>query len=289
MKRSKGTVLGVLGLVSAAWLSSCSSQPSAPKFGSPEWYWSGARDQFAAGDFAKAQEHLEKLLATSSPLKERAAVWHLVLLAGMAEGYRDLAEAYSDGEKASKDQGREFHRIVIDMQRSLRQYTIGLAEDAGRFNKEMGSAPQVAMDFTFPNGTATEVATLERVRKGIFPAEADRLSAQRQALARQMVLSTTAMAGAGKDSAKATEMFKTQPVQVPRATFFMVLAQNLLDGSAIFDRKKLNDPDKKKILLQLAADCLKSAGEGGDAATQKQAKDVRAKIEKEQKAVDKKG
>ena len=289
MTRGKGTVLVVFCLASAAWLGSCSSQSTAPKFGSPEWYWAAAREQFAAGDFAKTQEHLEKLLATSSPFKERAAVFHLVLLAGMAEGYRDLAEAYSDGEKASKDQGREFHRIVADMQRSSRQYTIGLAEDAGRFSKEMGSAPQFAMDFTFPNGTVTEVATLERVRKGIFPAEADRLSAQRQALAREMVLTTAAMAGAGKDPAKATEMFKTQPVQVPRATFLMALAQNLLEESAIFDRKKLNDPDKKKIMLQLAADCLKAAGEGGDAATQKQAKDVRAKIEKEQKAVDKKG
>jgi hypothetical protein len=289
MQRRKGAGLVVFCLASAAWLSSCSSQTASSRMGTPEWYWSAARDQFAAGDFVKTQEHLEKLLDTSNPFKERAAVWHLVLLAGMADGYRDLAEAYSDGENASKKQGMEFHRIVIDMQRSSRQYTIGLAEDAGRFNKEMGSAPQFAMDFTFPNGTATEVATLERVRKGIFPAEADRLSAQRQAVAREMVLTTAVMAGAGKDPAKAIEMFKTQPVQVPRATFLMELAQNLLEESAIFDRKKLNDPDKKKIMLQLASDCLKSAAEGGDAATQKQAKDVRAKIEKEQKAVDKKG
>ena len=289
MKRRKGAVLVVFCLASAAWLGSCSSQTAGPKFGTPEWYWSGARDQFAAGDFAKAQEHLEKLLATSNPFRERAAVFHLVLLAGMAEGYRDLAEAYSDGEKASKNQSMDFHRVVTDMQRFSRQYTIGLAEDAGRFSKEMGSAPQFAMDFTFPSGTATEVATLERVRKGIFPAEADRLSAQRQAVARQVVLATAAFAGAGNDPAKAAEMFKTQPVQVPRATFLMGLAENLLEESSLFDRKKLNDPDKKKIMLQLAADCLKSATEGGDAATQKQAKDVRAKIEKEQKAVDKKG
>ena len=289
MKRSKGTVLGVLGLVSAAWLSSCSSQTASSRMGTPDWYWSAAREQFAAGDFVKTQEHLEKLLDTSNPFKERAAVWHLVLLAGMAEGYRDLAEAYSDGENASKKQGMEFHRIVTDMLRSSRQYTIGLAEDAGRFNKEVGSAPQFAMDFTFPNGTATESPTLERVRKGLFPLEAERLSAQRQGVARQMVLTTALMAGAGKDPAKAIEMFKTPPVQVPRATFLMALAQNLLEESAIFDRKKLNDSDKKKIMLQLAADCLKSAGEGGDAATQKQAKDVRARIEREQKAVDKKG
>jgi hypothetical protein len=289
MTRLKGAVLGAFCLGSAALFSSCSSTPAGPKFGTPEWYWSGARDQFAAGDFAKAQEHLEKLLATNNPFKERAAVWHLVVLGGMAEGYRDLSEAYTDGEKASKDQGREFRRVAVDMQRSLRQYTIGLAEDAGRFSKEMSSAPQFAMDFMFPNGTAAEVATLERVRKGIFPAEPDRLSAQRQALARGMVLTTAAMAGAGKDPGKAAEMFKAPPVQVPRAIFLMALAQNLLEESAIFDRKKLNDPDKNKVMLQLAAGCLKSAADGGDAATQKQAKDVQAKIEKEQKAVDKKG
>jgi hypothetical protein len=255
--------------------------------GSPEWYWSAAKEQFSAGDYMKTQEHLEKLMATSNEFKDRAATWHLVLLAGMASGFRDLAEAYGTGAGAAKAQASDFRRTASEMQRYARQYSIGLAEEAGRFSKQTAGAQQFSLDFTFPSGTPTEPAALERVKQGMFPQEADLASIQRQMVARGVLLKTAAMAGAAGDPAKAGDMFKTLPVQVPRAAFLLGLGESLVEESAIFDRKKLNEPDKKRFMLQLAADCLKPGTEGGDAAGQKKAKDLIARIEKEQKALPK--
>jgi hypothetical protein len=176
-------------------------------------------------------------------------------------------------------------RTVGEMQRYSRQYSIGLAEEAVRFTKDMAAAEQFTLDFAFPSGAVNEPILLERVRKGLIPGEAEMASTQRQMLARGILRQTAAMVGASGDPAKAAEVFKTPPVQVPRATFLLALAESLVEESSIFDQKKMNEPDKKKIMLQLAADCLKPATEFGDAAIQKKAKALQARIEKEQKAL----
>ena len=69
--------------------------------------------------------------------------------------------------------------------------------------------------------------------------------------------------------------------------FLCGLAEGLLEQTKVFDRKKLNEPDKKKILLQMASDCLKPAAEGDDAALKKKAKALQDKIAKEQKTLGK--
>jgi len=66
-------------------------------------------------------------------------------------------------------------------------------------------------------------------------------------------------------------MFKTSPVEAPRHVFLLGLADTLIEQSTLFDRRRLNEPDKKKILLDLAADCLKPAVEASDDASKKRA------------------
>jgi hypothetical protein len=274
----------VLCLAIAAVFVSCSSGPAPPKPGTHEWYWNAAVEQFTRGDLAKSQEHLEKLMATDNPYKKRAATWHLVVLAGLAEGHKELAEAYDAGAIMSKTQGADFRRLVQELRRAARMYSLGLAQEVERLQKDTAEAAQFTLEFPFPRGSATEVITLDRVRKGMLPQESERGTAEQRTLERAVLLETAAVVGAGQDTAKAAELFKQQPVAVPRAVFLLGLATSLFEQSALFDRKKMNEPDKKKILLEMAASCLKSAGEG-DAAWKKKAKELQAKIEKERKAL----
>ncbi|MBI3666100.1 MAG: hypothetical protein HY236_07725 [Acidobacteria bacterium] len=269
------------------WLVSCSFGPAPPKMGTPEWYWAAANEQFNKGDLVKTQEHLEKIMASDNPFKHRATTWHLVVLAGMAHGYKALAEAYDAGEKQSQTQAVEFRRVVNDMQRLSRQYSMGLAQGVDRLQKESVAAQQLTLEFPFPHGNQVESVTLDRARKGIFPSEAERESAERWTVARGVMQETASAVGAGTDTAKAAEMFKTQPVEVPRAVFLLGVGDSLYEQSAIFDRRKLNEPDKKKLLLEMASDCLKPAAESDDQNLKKKAKDLQAKIEKDQKALPK--
>ena len=268
-------------------LCSCSSGPAPPKMGTPEWYWSAANEQFAKGDLAKTQEHLGKIMAGENPFKRRAGPWHLVVLAGMAHGYKELAEAYDTGGKQSKTQAAEFRRVVNDMNRLSRLYSMGLAEEVNRLGKESGDAQQFALEFSFPRGSTVESVTVDRVRKAIFPPEAERAMAERWTVARAVMLEAASVVGAGTDTAKAGEMFKTLPVQVPRAVFLLGIGASLFEQSAIFDRRRLNEPDKKRLFLQMASDCLKPAAESDDQNLKTKAKELLAKIEKDQKALPK--
>jgi hypothetical protein len=54
------------------------------------------------------------------------------------------------------------------------------------------------------------------------------------------------------------------PVKVPRPVFMYGVAEGLLEESQVFDRKHANDPEKLKIVPQLASDCLKPAQQSDD-------------------------
>lgn len=268
--------LAVLSLIS------CQSGPPPARMGTAAWFWGAAKEQYAAGDFVKTQEHLEKIMDGESEYKARAATWHLVLLAGMARGYRELSDAYETGAPGAKAATGEFRRTVNDQRRVSRQYTIGLAEEVGRFLKEQATAEKITLEFAFPAGSPVEPPTLLNIRKGLLPQESDRASAHRQSIARGLVLQAAEVVG--EDAAKAQELYKTQPVEVPRAVFFHGLANSIVDQSALFDRKRLQEPDKKKILLELAGNCAKiAAGAAADDAWKKKIKELQAKIEKETK------
>ncbi len=288
MRTQQAVVAGVPCLAVILWLGSCSTgrAPTA-RMGTPAWFWGAAKEQFAAGDFVKTQEHLEKIMVSESPLKARATTWHLVVLGGMAAGLKDLAEAYEDGSMVAKTGSGEFRRVSNDMYRLSKQYSIGLAQEVDRIRKDMAGVEQFTLEFSFPIGSAAEIGTLARVRQGMMPQESERASAQRQSLARGIVMETSAVVGVGDDSAKAAESFKTPPVQVPRAVFLLGVAETLYEQSKIFDRRKLNEPDKRKILLEQAVECLKPAADTGDAGQKKKAKELLGKIEKEQKTLPK--
>ncbi len=279
---------GILVLICCVlFFSSCGpTGPAPPKMGTPEWYLTAAREQFGTGDLVKTQEHLEKVMA-SDKYRARAAGWYLVMLEGMASGHKDLAEAYDEGSTQTKTQSAEFRRTVNDARRYSKQYCILLAQELGRFQKESAASNEVSLEFQFPLGSVAEDASLGRIRKGILPPDSERAAAQRATVARGVLLATAEAVGAGEDTAKASEIFKTQPVKVPRPVFLLGLGESLVEESKVFDRKRLNEPDMKKRLLEMASECGKPAAESDDAALKKRAKALADKIAKEQKGLPK--
>jgi hypothetical protein len=267
-------------------LSACSSgKPVPARMGTPEWYWNMANDRFAAGDLAKTQESLEKVVLSNSPLKPKAASWYLVLLAGMALGDKELAAAYEEGSKLTKTQAAEFRRFQNDARRLSKQFALALAEQLEQFQKETAGASEISLDFSYPAEVPAEDPGIARIKRGILPPEEERVRAERMTVKRGVLREAASVVGAGDDTSKAASMFQSKPVKVPRNVFFYGLAEGLLEQSKLFDRKQLNEPDKKKIMLQMASTCLKAALEGDDAELKKKAKGLQEKISKEEKAL----
>ena len=74
---------------------------------------------------------------------------------------------------------------------------------------------------------------------------------------RNILLAQCRVAGVGNNVPKLREMFKADAVEVSRETFLMAVAGFLYEGSQIYTLKKLSNPDRLKLLCEMAAETLK--------------------------------
>jgi len=90
-------------------LTSCSG-PATQRVGTSDFYWSAAKETYAAGDYVKTADHLDHLIDSQNDYTARAIPWSLVLTSGMAAGYMEMAEHYAAGARVNKAHALEFHR-----------------------------------------------------------------------------------------------------------------------------------------------------------------------------------
>jgi hypothetical protein len=259
---------------------SCSSGPTGPVMGTPAFYWDAAKVTFAAGDYAKTLEHLDKLLAGNNEYKDRALAWDLVLTAGMAGGYIDLAEGFDNGATAARATALEFRRQASNFRTYASRMALQQAERLDQFNKS--KVESVAIPFGFPRGSAAEVPQLVKVAKGVMPLAADLEMLQKRCLERAVLLAVCDAVGAPKDTAKAQQILTGTDVKAPLASFQMAMASSLQRNSALYARDKLDQPDKANIMLQRAAEALKAVPES------KETKALGTKIQDALKKINKK-
>ncbi len=257
----------LLGLI----LISCSSAPTGPQPGSPEYTWSAAKQTIAAGDYIKASLHLDKLASGQSEFAPKAQAWLLVMTAGMAKGYSDLADTFEQGAKNNRAQPLTFRNRASNYQRTAGRLSVQFAEAYQRFSKS--KLEQVPLAFSLPKGSANLPPHLLRVEKGMMPTEGDIELSQTAAVDRGILLTACSAAGAGSDTEKAAELMKSGEVQVPRATFMLAMANAMYDQANLYTRKKLSDPSKLKMFTDMAISALKEVPES------KETKELKKKID----------
>ena len=254
--------------------SSCSSS-NAPQPGTPAFYWAAANETFAAGDYTKTAEHLEKIVASDNEYKARAEPWLLILNSGLIHGYLDVADNLEYGVRAKKGDPGGFRKYISNYRSTAGRLSLNFAEAFMRFQK--GKDDPVLLAFKYPNGSATPLQELTRAAEGMPLQPAEIESAQRRAAERQVLLETCRAAGAPDDTAKTLELFKSGDVKIPRSTFLAAMANSLYDQAQLYGPRKLDDGEKLKTFSNLASSALKSVPES------KATKELLAKIEKGQK------
>jgi hypothetical protein len=260
-----------MSIVTAAGLTFSCSTDSAPQPGTPAYAWSAAKETFAAGDYTKTSEHLDKVLASDNEYTARARPWRLILTSGMARGYMDVADNLEYGVRAKKADPGGFRKYISNSRSTAGRLSLQFAEAFMSFQK--GKDDPIELAFSFPNGSAAPVPELNRAAVGqpLQPSEIE--SATRHAMQRAVLLETCAAAGASDDTAKALDLFKSGGAKVPRASFMTAMANVLYVESQLFGPRKLDDPEKLKIFTNLAAGALKDVPET------KQTKELSAKIQ----------
>jgi len=255
----------------------CSSGPEPPKPGSPAFLWSAAKTTYAAGDFLQATQNLTQLAASDSEFATRSMPWAIMVSAGVAQGYRELADNYDAGAKANRANPTPFRRQAYAFRSQGSAAAMQCTEAVHKLLA--GNPPEtIALELGYPNGSAAEPVQLQRVSKGMLVPAAELEALQQAMVKRGVLLSVTQNVAGAADPAKAAEVFKQGEVKVSRAAFLQATAKALVELSDLFGSQKLDRPDRVTLLCNEAEQALKSIP------ATKETKDLMGRIAKMRKS-----
>src|SRR5690349_13932643 len=238
MKASAYRTTAAWAVVSANLiLISCSGE-SGPQPGTPAFFWAAARQTFAAADYGKTIEHLDKIVASENEYTARARPLLLILTSGMARGYGELVDRFEAGARANKADPGSFRKNMNFYRAQASRFSLHFAQAFGEFQKSKDET--VPLAFSYPTGSANPPLVLTKVANGISASGNDVETAQKQNIERAVLLTTCASAGAPDDPAKTQEVLKQPDTKVPRAVFVTAMANALYDQSQLFGRQKLD-------------------------------------------------
>ncbi|MGO4880462.1 MAG: hypothetical protein ACLP59_06515 [Bryobacteraceae bacterium] len=232
---------------------SCATN-NAPQPGTPGFYWTAAKQTYAAGDYQKASESLVNIVSGQNEYVERALPWTLVLTSGMAQGYLDLAKAFDAGAHINRAQVTNFRRQASTYRGNANTLALQFAE---AFAKFQGKDEYVTLSFPYPTGSPTEDQLIGKVEGGAWLRDADLEAVQKHAIERAVLLATCRAAGAKNDPAKVLDMLKNSDAKVPRAAFMEAMASALFEQSQLYAHNAMDQPDKMKVFCDRAEDALK--------------------------------
>jgi hypothetical protein len=252
----------LLGAGSLIVLTSCSG-PVATNTRTPGFYWSAAKETYAAGDFVRATDHLDRLISGPNEYASRAIPWSLVLTSGMAGGYMELADNYEAGARMNKSQALAFRHKAMAYRTTASRLALEFAQNVEKMDQVPAGA--ILMDFPLPIGTAAAPPQFTQIAKGLELAPADEDAALVLAIQRNVLLAACLVAGAPNDAARAEAILRSGSASIPRATFANAVAKMLDDESSLFTRNKLDDPRKLAVFHQHAQSVLDDATTFGTA------------------------
>ena len=261
-------------------LASCATGPAPPAPGTPAWYWQAAEETYAAGDLAKASEHLESLAKPGSEYADRAMPWRMVITGGTASGYAKVADGYDYGAKANRTSASMFRQYMNEFRNRSDKQTLQFAEIFLGFRK-VGGEGDIPIVFGYPSGSALPVSEITKAGQGIVLSESELATAERRSIEREVLMTACLAVGAEDDTAKAQGIFAGENVTIPRDAFLLAMTSKLHALSDVYAAKKLNRPDRVKQLAEIALEAAQSLPESDES------KDLIKKIERDLKAAEK--
>ena len=266
----------ILLAVAAVFLAACSNAPALPEPGTPAFLWNEARRAYRSGDMAKANDRLSEIQQSDNGFTPRARIWQIVLAAGMAQGYADLADAYASGERLNHEDPLGFHRQVTENRALASHAAMDFTQAVDAFIQRDPST-EVQLGFDLPPGSLTDPVLLRKPYGGTMPQEGEMQALRTTMLEHDVIGQICLVNGTANDSAQMLAKFKAE-VTTPRFTFLYVSAKTLLDVSGIFALNRLDEPQKFQVMCQEALSALKSIPETVD--TKALTKKIQAAIKK---------
>ena len=250
--RTRAGVSATLAI--ALLLAACSSETKSsapPRAGTLAHSWYSANESWKAGDYDKAAEHLSRLAVAQSEYRDRARQWIIVASAGVADGYRELADAYESGARTNKLVALEYRKHATDARNSANRLALVYAE---AMHETMNAEKDIKFqfEFPFPSGSAAEPIQLTRISKGLQVQAADHDQLKHAMAARGVVRFAASVASSDGDVEKAKAQFATPP----RDAAIPAVARTLINLADLYCNRKLDLPKRGNALCKEAAEAI---------------------------------
>ncbi len=168
----------------------CNSGPTPPQPGTPEFLWSVARTNYAAGDYVKAADNLTQLAKGTSEFAVRSRPLAILLSSGIAKAYVDLADSFEAGGKANRENPTPFIRKVNLFRGQASSASMQTAEAVHQFFQS-NPPDSIPLDLAYPRGSAAEPVSLQRVAKGMMLPDAETDALQKEMIERSVLFAVT--------------------------------------------------------------------------------------------------
>ncbi|MBZ5625285.1 MAG: hypothetical protein LAQ69_42275 [Acidobacteriia bacterium] len=239
---------------------SCSTGPARPQPGTPAYSWASAQEAYRKADFQKTNSSLLEVIHTDNEFTARARPWQIIVSAGVARGFSEMADSYEAGGRANRENPMPFHKQMTNLRSMASGAALEFAEGVHAF-MEKDKDPDVRLTFEYPAGAAAEPTAVGKVSTGMLLQDSERDSMQTAMLERGVLLSLCRAVDSPDDPAKTLEKFKAGEVRVPRNVFLFAAAKALHEQSELFSSKKLDQPVRAKLMDQEALEALQSIPE----------------------------
>ncbi len=220
-------------------------------------YWKAALEAHRAGDYNKTMDNLDHVLRNDNEFTSRAQPWMLVITAGTAQGFMDLADGFEMAARANRSNPGSLRKRVSLARASASEAAMQFADVFQKFIRASKDS-EIAFVFDYPTGTTAQPPQLKKVLTGGVLVDAEFEPARRASLQRGVLLTICRAVGAPNDSAKALALFRQGEVKLPRDVFVRAMAESLYEQSQLFRSNKLDQPDRARLFSQLSLDALKT-------------------------------
>jgi len=248
-----------------AFSPACSETPKVNKE-SPEGRYAEAKKAIADAKFEKAISLTGEIMSkhSGSEYADRARILRIILMAGLSEGYKSMADAYLAGfEKSIKNAG-QFRSTAFDYYRKQKSEVLAFYEACDYFLKNYSETTPYVLDCDFPSRDVTINRGIDDIKAGkLITPELLKVTDETE-LQNKVILTLCSFVGAGEDRAKARKELEGGPKNLDHSEFMVTIGRTLLDNYKLFGRQALNDPtyfgqfiQKAKESSELAQKLLK--------------------------------
>ena len=257
---------------------------AGPRLGTPEYSWQLAEDFQQMGQYDKAIEPLDNLAAGDSELKNKAILWRTVLLDGLARGHQELAEGYRLAMEEDEELTTKFRNPLQQAYRDAKQYSIDLIESLGEVEAALASGAK--LEFPVPDGSAAKPAPLAAIEQGEEVLDSMLATLPELTLERGVILSAAELAGKADNAEQAASAIEGGGVTLDEDEARLIMAKVMLDRSVVFDKKRLYQPDIRKILVDRAEQWIQPYLESENEDLKAKAEKLMEEVEDERRELD---